>query len=177
MALGSAPAPRRSAGSRTPSGSGSIGKWPTASLVFPIVQGHLKSVWVRRKCAMRKQGDAAAHADIVIVGAGAAGIGAARRLAAADFSVLVLEAMARPGATPGRRRLRHSARPRLRLAALGRPQSLDAHRRASRLYRRPRTGRLGHAVPRPRLPTRRARGCQASLRGLERAVGHDAACQ
>ena len=46
---------------------------------------------------MRKQGDAAAHADIVIVGAGAAGIGAARRLAAADFSVLVLEAMARPG--------------------------------------------------------------------------------
>jgi monoamine oxidase len=46
---------------------------------------------------MRKQGGAAAHADIVIVGAGAAGIGAARRLAAAGSSVLVLEAMARPG--------------------------------------------------------------------------------
>jgi monoamine oxidase len=37
------------------------------------------------------------HPDIAIVGAGAAGIGAARRLTAAGFSVLLLEAMERPG--------------------------------------------------------------------------------
>jgi monoamine oxidase len=46
---------------------------------------------------MRQQADVITHSDVAIVGAGAAGIGAARRLTAAGLSVLVLEAMARPG--------------------------------------------------------------------------------
>ena len=64
--------------------------------------------------------------DVVVVGAGSAGLAAAKTLRDAGLTFTVLEAMDRIGgrAFTSSRAFRHPLRHRLRLAARGRPQSL-----------------------------------------------------
>ena len=71
-----------------------------------------------------------ADVDVVIIGAGAAGVAAARRIAASHLSATVLEATARVG---GRAWTCEVAGVQLdlglRMAPFRRPQPLDSHRR------------------------------------------------
>ena len=75
--------------------------------------------------------------EVAIIGGGAAGIAAGRRLRAAGVDCLLIEARPGSAAALGRsptRRVR--ARPRLRLAAFGRPQSVGEDRRGTRPHHR-----------------------------------------
>ena len=71
--------------------------------------------------------------DVAIIGAGAAGLGAAHALENSGLSVIVLEARDRVGgrAPHHHGRARHHLRPRLRLAAFGRQEFLRRNRRTA----------------------------------------------
>ncbi len=114
--------------------------------------------------------------DIVIVGAGAAGVGAARRLVGCGLSISVLEVLPRTGGRAWT--LKTSPRSRrsgLRLAPFGRPQSLDAHRRKHRIRGGSRSDRLGRAIPRSRFLTGGTGGGRNSLWTLDGSDQHGAA--
>ena len=82
--------------------------------------------------------------DVAIIGGGAAGIGAARQLAASAHSTLHARGDEPAwGARMDQSDRRPSARPRLRLAALGRSQLLDANRGRGRPRRRSAAGQWG----------------------------------
>ena len=96
--------------------------------------------------------------DVVVVGGGAAGIAAARRLREAAIDCLIVEARPRLG---GRAwtvidELRMRARPRLRLAAFGRPQSLGEDRAGAKRRDRQVAAALGAPVLGRRLSARRS---------------------
>ena len=98
--------------------------------------------------------------DVAIIGAGAAGIGAARALEGKGLSVLMLEARDRLGgrAFTAATREQHHLRRRLRLAAFGRQEQVRSHRRRARFRDRPRPSALEPADLQPRLSAGGARG-------------------
>ena len=120
----------------------------------------------------------AADADVVIIGAGAAGIAAARRLAASHLSAIVLEATARVGGRAwtcdiAGMRLRSG----LRMAPFRRPQPMDPHCRGGRLCGRSSRSCLGPAVSGHRLLANGPGRSEGRLRCLGAADGVHAASE
>ena len=86
--------------------------------------------------------------EVAIIGGGAAGIAAGRRLREAGVDCLLIEARAAAGRAglDDCRCFRFRARPRLRLAAFGRPQSVGESRRRARPHGRQDAAALDQAV-------------------------------
>ena len=117
-----------------------------------------------------------ADIDVVIVGGGAAGIGAARRLAASALSVLLIEATPRLGG----RAWTHEVSGLPLDMGCGWLHSADRNAwtriaEAQRLHDRPARSGVGRAVSRPRLHARRAGRGQDGVRRLDPAHGRRAA--
>ena len=113
-----------------------------------------------------------ADVDIVIVGGGAAGVGAARRLAGSGLSTLVTGgdlASRRTGLDAGG--TRPGSRPGLRMAAFSRSQCLGRDREGHRRTHRTVARGLGRAVPQPGFYAGRAGRGMEGLRSLEPATG------
>ena len=117
-----------------------------------------------------------AEVDVVIIGAGAAGIAAMRRLAVSRLSSIVLEATARVGGrawtcdVAGMR-----TRSGLRMAPFRRPQPMDSHCRRGRLCCRSSRSCVGPPVSRHRLLANGPGRREARLRCLGTADGVHAA--
>src|ERR1700676_2895659 len=91
--------------------------------------------------------------DVVIIGAGAAGVAAARQLLAAQIPAVVLEARPR---LDDARAVRDGARSRLRLAAFGGRERVGRAGPGARAPCRPDPAALGRAAPHHRVSLRRA---------------------